>query len=100
MFMRQERRSEEAWILRRVDVLLLLKLKKLKVEVEISYVIPIYLSSTPASTFPLSLSFSEYIKSPSLRRQTDHHAESTNQYLCLRIRGNASFIIDKHYLFP
>lgn len=35
MFMRQERRSEEAWILRRVDVLLLLELKMLKVEVEI-----------------------------------------------------------------
>ena len=35
MFMRQERRSKEAWILRRVDVLLLLELMKLKVEAEI-----------------------------------------------------------------
>lgn len=35
MFMRQERRSEEAWILRRVYVLLLLELKKLKVEIEV-----------------------------------------------------------------
>ena len=35
MFLRQERRSEEAWILRRVDVLLLLELRKLKIEAEI-----------------------------------------------------------------